>query len=156
MTVKYLSETRGEAQRDSTTFQEAADNFKNFTEAGFDDTKKLLHSGASITSNDIDELLPPGDYASGTFTIPNGKTWADYFEVIVLAKSIAGGAGFGAATSIIDSMETGSTSWELRVKTGSSTDYAQIAKASATTFTCSAVSNDVVHSVYGRRKAGVV
>lgn len=85
------------------------------------------------------EVIPSGQYASGTFTIPNSKTWGDIAEITVVA--LVNGVHHSTYIPLLQPLFT--NNW--KVGAGSATDYGRIAVPSnspaATNVTVSRLGN---------------
>jgi hypothetical protein len=80
-------------------------------------------------------ILPLGSYTSGTYTIPNGRTWDDFYLLIFTGGRTSSSAACGLFP---DEMFT-SAGWEAKFTPDrdASGNFAQLEYASATTFTVS-------------------
>lgn len=106
-------------------------------------------------SGNYDVILAVGVYTSGTFTIPNGRTWDDYDIVIMDGAASAGLDTYGSTGMIFkEEMADSLNAWLIRSKTESS-DSAAILAISSTQFTVDRNGSDTVRFVAGYRKEGV-
>lgn len=76
-------------------------------------------------------ILPAGTYAAGTYTIPNGRTWDDFYLLIL----VGGRSGAAAGCSYFPDEMFSSTGWLASMfPDRAGTSWVQVDYDSATTY----------------------
>jgi hypothetical protein len=89
---------------------------------------QVTFTGRSVS--DYEVILPKGAYTSGTYAIPNGRTWND-FKLIIGVLGVSATAR--SSCTLLDEQIT-STSWKTNMNPdggGGSSSYIQRASASS-------------------------
>lgn len=107
-------------------------------------------------AGNYDVILAAGSYSSGSFSIPGGRNWGDYDQIIVVGNATATVLGVGGNVGIgtQELFAENTNAWTIRVSSDS-TEYSEITAISATQFSVARAGNDTVKMVLGLRKQGV-
>lgn len=102
-----------------------------------------------------DVILPVGAYTSGTYTIPNGRTWSDYKYVTVYASNSGAIADQNASSTIDDDIMTAQLdAWTMSCQTGNTTRV-DINAINSTQFSITRAGAATITKVSGIRKQEV-
>jgi hypothetical protein len=115
---------------------------------------KLPQNMAQVVSDvesvrDYTIILPLGTYTSGTYTIPNGRTWDDFKIIIgVLGRT----SSVMSSATLLDEQFT-STAWAAELNPDyDSVNSSSIEWASATTFSISRSGQGAIRMLLGYLK----
>jgi hypothetical protein len=93
-------------------------------------------------------ILPAGVYTSGTYTIPNGRTWND-FKIIIGTLGRGTGQSGTASTTLLDGQFT-SLNWNAEMNPDSDgQSWGNLRRASSTTFTITRASTGGANMLIG-------
>ena len=119
------------------------------------EVENLANDGSLNFMGNYDVILPLGVYSSGSFTIPSGRTWADYDSIAVLHSRNAGAATCGPTTiATREFLALNPTSFSI-VNQSESGALSSVNATSATAFTVTVSGDDVIRQIIGYRKNGV-
>lgn len=105
-----------------------------------------------------DVILSLGIYSSGTYTIPNGRSWADYDEISIF-NSGHDVDEFQMGHTVVVPREVLSahpTSWYAKSHTNGTSENSTVTSISSTQFTISKSGTDSVRMIIGRSKRGIL
>jgi len=117
-----------------------------------DDTKALTpKKGNDLVAARRVVILAFGTYTSGSYTIPGGRTWADFerVEVVSSASDAVSQNVSGAGIATQEHIAAHPTNWVVDLYSVDASSRATVTATSSTQFTVSRGSNDSVRQVIG-------
>ena len=117
------------------------------------EVENLANDGSLNFMANYDVILPAGNYISGTFTIPNGRTWDDYDLIVVVGASSTTNKSLNTVFAPKEVLQLNPTDWELDISNDLNS-VARVTYLSPTQFTVSVVTNRI-RMIIGYRKNGV-
>jgi hypothetical protein len=111
----------------------------------------MLQAPAPVGPLNYEIILPLGSYTSGTYSIPNGRTWDDFKIIAVVAKE----EGNNILTSQFVEEQFNNAGWTHTLGNGKqwvSGGAARVSHVSSTTFSVSRDGTSAVLFFYGYLK----
>jgi hypothetical protein len=101
---------------------------------------------------DLFTILPPGYYSSGTYTIPGGRTWADFSLLIPDGGMYSDDTRGGGQIYPPELFLSGGWAYSLRGRRGYEADSfkrSAVTYVSATSFTITVTGTGRIYGLYG-------
>jgi hypothetical protein len=119
------------------------------------DTADAVATDDNGLAGNYEVILPVGNYTSGTYSYPNGRTEADYALIVVVSSQTGPGSGYiEGSTSMIE--EVIAMPWVQCINHSDGGQQSGIVRVNSTSFSAAASGVRYLHNVTGYLKEGVI